>query len=570
MSRRRSPALWGLATALVLLGLASAAAAIPVRIRAAATVHAHARFDEDGSLVLRGRLRDDGGAPIAAGRIAVALPTELATRLPTSCDRPRQDLSRTEREVRLQTSVRGEFCARWRRPSSRGRLEVRFDGDRYHSAARVELGFDRSAPPRLPTRLRFDPRPASVDLDLQSTALTGVLTTAEPQAHVDLAGLSISLETEGGRRLAQAQTGGDGKARFELPSASLGTPGHGVLVLRFGGSEALEPAQDSQPVTRRATARLRLVRPVEPGTDGEPPVATIALEAPVGKVSGGVVEAVYRGRSAGTAPVEAGAARLVLNLPSRRQPVAASVRYLPASPWWRPGPALRISVPPPPRSLAWQLVLSLLVAGAGAWALGSWRRSRALPHKAKPPARLTPGIHVIETARSGAPPAWRGTVVDAHEGRALGGASIAVVQPTAPGCEDASPLVRCTADARGQFHFTLAERPPSAELVVRLPTHAAMRKPLPPPGTLRIALLTWRRNILRRFVDWARRRGGPFFAPPEPTPAQVRKAGARDPELVAWAQAVEAAAFGPRDVGETTEQQLRAMEPVERAKTPSD
>jgi len=85
---------------------------------------------------------------------------------------------------------------------------------------------------------------------------------------------------------------------------------------------------------------------------------------------------------------------------------------------------------------------------------------------------------------------------------------------------------------------------------------------LPVAGELEIALVSRRRKLLERLVQWARRRGPPFDARPEPTPAQVRRAAeSAMPAAAEWASAIERAAFDRDDVDARVENEVMELDP---------
>ncbi|HZO13524.1 MAG TPA: carboxypeptidase regulatory-like domain-containing protein, partial [Polyangiaceae bacterium] len=130
----------------------------------------------------------------------------------------------------------------------------------------------------------------------------------------------------------------------------------------------------------------------------------------------------------------------------------------------------------------------------------------------------------------------------------------------APTLEGDGVVLSTESDERGRFAFELDKRPEAAELCATSRSHSEERRPLPPAGTLRIALVTRRRAVLRRLVSWARVRGVPYDQAPEPTPGHVRGVADRD-EVRTWASGVEHAAFGPDEVDEGMETELRDREP---------
>ena len=555
MRRPLVAALW-----LLLIAWASAAAARPVRVRGGSSIRAQARFLEDRSLLeLRGRLADDAGVPIESAWLELSAKGGLVLSDAGACREPRATVAPLEGGLRVRSSVGGELCLRWRAPPDTGVISLSFPGDAYHGGSSLEAKFDRGAPQRLATVLRFEPRPLVLDLDKERIAISGVLDLALDTAHAGRDGLSVSLHDEGGAELAKALTGGDGKVRLQVDSARLGDPGAGKIELRFAGNDVLAEGRDEQPVTRRSTVTLALEDAVEPTDPGDTAEVSLVVAARRGVVDGGVVEALVDGASVGSGAVHQGRAVLAVPLaPKATGTLVVSVRYLPSSPYFKPGASLEIGLPVAPPSVAWRTLLTVLVLAAAAWVTVSWRRSKKPPALGKGRPLLTPGVHVVHSRRGAK--SWRGTVVDAHEGTPLSGVSIVVRAPT---LEQDDVLLRVDSDGRGMFAFDLDPLPDGAEIVARSETHAEERKALPAGGTLRIALITRRRALLRRFVSWAQIRGAPYDIKPEPTPKHVAEAASRDErgDVRAWAQAVEGAAFGPGEVDADVEAAVRDVEP---------
>jgi len=65
-------------------------------------------------------------------------------------------------------------------------------------------------------------------------------------------------------------------------------------------------------------------------------------------------------------------------------------------------------------------------------------------------------------------------------------------------------------------------------------------------------------------VKWARRRGPPFDARPEPTPGHVRRAAGAELATARWADAVERAVFGPGEIDARTEHEIDRLAPEEQ------
>ena len=551
-------ALLALAALLALMLPAATAEAVPLRVRGGAVIEGHARFVEDGWLELRAVLTDDAGTALGDAEIDVDGAGTFEVGEVELCANPRVRLGRRTRgaAVGVLTSPLGELCLRWHAPPQSGRLALRFAGDTYHGAADLGLDFDRSASQRLWSSLRFDPAPGVIELDRDVAQVGAVLGIRPPAGAASREGLSVELRDRRDHLLGKAPTGGDGRLRFAVATAALADPGDDELRLSFAGSAALAPSSDSEPVTLRAAVPLRLAAPIGALRAGESRAVTVLLEPRRGVVRDGVVEAAVAELGLGTAPVHDGRAELELTLGAEAGPrVTVSFRYLPSAPCWAPGPPLSVAVELAPESRFGAVAWSVLVLAAAIWTVQSWRRARRKvePAEAAAGAPLAPGVHVVRPSRKR--DGWSGTVVDAHEGTPLAAAEIVVLGP------GSRELGRAATDAQGRFALRLGEPAADAEIVASCRTHSSERRALPAPGTLRIALVTRRRSVLRRFVGWARARGAPYFMPPEPTPADVRRMAAGDPPVARWASEVEAVAFGPDEVGELEEQRVQQAEP---------
>ena len=99
------------------------------------------------------------------------------------------------------------------------------------------------------------------------------------------------------------------------------------------------------------------------------------------------------------------------------------------------------------------------------------------------------------------------------------------------------------------------------ELAIEAPLHVALRRPLPPPGDLDAQLVQRKRALLGRLVGWAKLRGRPFDARPEPTPGHVRHVAGDDFRVARWADAVERAAYGGEPVDARVEADVDRLAP---------
>jgi len=564
-----------------------------VHVRGTAELHAVATADH-GELTVHGELIDDAGTPIAGAPIGVqafdgGAPLHVGPL--RACDEAsgRPPPRGGPDDLVVETDDHGGFCAIGRAPALKMALKLRFRGSKLHDGAELEVPVEAAQPHLLRTILRFEPPPETLDLDRESHTVTASVRVDRsdagrqgPAGSAQRASLPLVLIDERGAHVADALTGGDGRARFEVKTTALAGPGAGELVARFAGNAVLGKAEWSQPILRRADAHLALTHPVDRADAEEGVTLDVDVTTARGPVSGGVVE-VRRvapsyasagsagdgsrpqgGESVGAGTVdELGHARIIATFPAGgATQVPLALRYVPAAPWYRAGPELRVEVKLAGPGMGRQILLALVVITAAAWVVGGWRRSPRPPiapgiEGTQAPPSGRPGVHVLAS-----PPdlvGWRGTVTDAHDGSPVPGARLAVV---APAFEGDGVVARAIADENGAFTLEAAYRS-DARLVVDAVEHSTHEQALPPPSILGVALITRRRALVERLVRWARQKGAPFDGVPEPTPGHVRRvasrASAQDVEV--WAGRVEQAAYGPDAVGADLEREVRGTEP---------
>ncbi|MDC0743395.1 carboxypeptidase regulatory-like domain-containing protein [Polyangium mundeleinium] len=549
--------------------------AIRIQVRGGAQISAAATVEPSGTIV-RGELLDDAGAAVAGATISLRAIAEggAAVNLPTpsTCDATAR---RSRRSVRLvgtdayevQTDDRGAFCVRAGAAIGQASIKLRFDGDELRDPAESVVRLDAADAPLARTILRFEPAPDVIDLDRETVLLTGSLrvdrTGSSRSNAARREGLAIRVEDERGERIAEGQTGGDGRVRFEIPSASFPGPGSGELRLRFEGTTTLAKATTTQPIVRRAEVRLALAHPVDAGDPEDGVGIDVDVTTSRGPVTGGVVEALRGSESVGAGTVQGGKAHVIASFALERAGVVPlTLRYVPAAPFYKSGANLQVDVNVKGPGIARQILIAIVVLAVTAWIVFGWRRAPMPPKKdeddeAHPVPSGRAGVEVVRasTGQGG----YRGAVLDAHDGTPIAGARLAVV---APAFQGDGVVARATADERGTFVLDVPYRS-DARLVIEAEEHSRYEQTLPPPGVLRVALITRRRTLLERLVKWARRTGAPFDMQPEPTPGHVRRAAfrANNAEIESWARALEQAAYGPSVVDEGVEASLLNDEP---------
>lgn len=519
-------------------------------------------------------LLDDANQPLPRARLQLESPNAAAAKAarlaPCAGDSEQGDHATTA-SVELRTNAEGRFC---------GRL-VDWSGTPQHAAFRLSYGgsedFEGSAAlvtvseTHRTSLVELSPLPQRLSLDRPSQSVH-IETRVEPPylAHelADRIGLELygrdvlGTSRSAARQLWRGEVVLGQDATVEFETAKLGPPG--PMELTVGGRSLPHISVSGRTTRVVKTAVVRLLCPGGPAIvaeSGRFPI-TLLAQARSAPVTSGAVEVSVGSATAVTAAIVQGVARPIVGLESPTgDPVRVTVSYLPGAPWWQRGDDLELSLkvtPPSPWQKAPWIVAAALVAlwmGRGWWPPPSARRDKP----SRPAlARGRPVVELVERAHGTSD--WAGVVLDAHDQVPLEGVRVLI---RCPSFASARPDLETITDAHGQFRLDgslLGLTTEGAALEIHAPSHAALRRPLPPAGTLRIALVARRRALLDELVRWARRRGHPWWAPGEPTPAQVaREAEAqRAPETVRWARAVEQAAFGPDAPPERLEQELAA------------
>lgn len=559
LPRTRSAAAALLGLPLTWAGHASAGPEARLRVHGSSHIEAAATVSPTGT-ELSGSLRDDAGRAVAGARVRIRLVTEAGPRplpppLPCETQAPAREGSPSEAgdEALAETDLRGHFCLRWSVELPHGQLALEFDDERKlfdRSSTLIEL--DRSPP----LELAFAPAPRSISAD--DSEVTVVLQSKTRAKDTSaLIPITLSWTRVGGRttRLAGGNLHAGEALRLSFSPRLLGGPGSGeLLAIAEVGTRRVQ-ARAPVPVT----ARVELELPPAPtlSADGEASLH-IALRSTFSAVPSGSVEATVAGRTAGIAPVVRGSAELPISLGARPGAYAVSFRYLSATPWWTPGTEQRLMLQVPPASPWRWLPWGLGLLAIAAWVLAAWRRPtrQELPNLGPPPPQA------VEPALAWEPEAnaargWTGHVIDAHDGSAIAGARVQVLWPH-------GATVAANSRADGDFSLDFQGAPADGGVIrVEARWHAALERPLPPPGRLSVSLVTRRRALLARLVEWAEQRGLPGLGPKEPTPGELLQASMRSErsDVAGWASQVEAAAFGPAPVDSDRESEVRALEP---------
>jgi hypothetical protein len=539
-----------------------ATAAPRVQVRGTSRIELRVSGAPD-ALTVMGTLRDDVGAPIAGASVAlVALGpdgTPIAWKAVRPCANDNPSAKGEQRPAHIvETDDVGGFCARAVLDRSSAIVRSMYGGGPLVDSTKSEVNWNAAQRPLI---LSFRPLPERLDLDTPRAML---FVQAVTPTGIPAGGLPLVLEDVDGRRLAAALTDDTGAAHFDVATSELGEPGIGAVRARFGGRQDLAPAATEVSVTRVARVRLE---PIPSRVEGDPTrgvSVTVRAVTVRGSVRAGAVEATAGQEVACVAPVRDGTAEMVLSFQPRRNAADADItlRYRSDASYYEPGVPAMLRVHVAAQSMWHRLVPVLLAAVVAGWLLRGWRRPkrRDRPRPAEPVIKGVASVQVVgrSTSRRG----WSGRVVDAHQGTPIAGARIRVIVPT---FVDLDVIIDARADGLGRFAFEVNSSERDLQLRVSSELHGDVERPLPPPSELAIALVSRRRLLLDRLVNWARRAGKPWYRSPEPTPGHVirvaRRRNRATDDVAAWAERVQRRAFGPEPVDAAAEREVREAEP---------
>lgn len=561
--------------AAVLAGAQPAPGQAPLRVRGAASLEA-AATPLDGNVEIRGLLRDDAGRGIGNAHIEIELrsdqngpPLRLSAAQncpPSPAVHEARGFVDTPDEYVVDTDTSGAFCVRMSDVGSPGVLRLRFeDPNQLLDSAERWLPLHNL---RRSLELRFAPEPALIPLErgMQSLSLETRLRPAvngEPPLPI-----SVQLRLVAGGKvmdLARMGLSAGERADFRIATADLGGPGPATLNASFSGSSAVQPAETSAVVLR--TALVTLDAPAKlPAADPSDGVAfRVGLKSQTGGTPSGTIEARLGHETVGIGAVRQGGTDLVVVFEPRAdgQHAELELRYLPDAPWWVPGPPQRVLVPirpPSPwRQLPW-FVAALLV---GVWVIASWRRPIRTERERQEKAaarQARASIRLIERRDRGS--GWSGRILDAHDGSEIAEADVVIRRRTFQG----DGVVASTqSDEEGQFVLPPLDDTDDEGAVIEVAArwHSRHSAPLPAPGVLVLELVSRRRALLQRLVEWAAKRGSPWTASGEPTPGHVARTAEQESnsDIARWALETEEAAYGPNRPDAAAEERVTTHEP---------
>ncbi len=560
----------GFAASAVLFSISELATAGPrVRVRGTAKVEALVEALPD-RLLARGSVLDDAGQPVPNASIALRVLDGHGVRSFRAwapCDATVRNVGEEQpgrEELVVLTGLDGQFCAAFE-PKTEGNIELRVLSSDWLLGSAQTVAIDRT---RRSLELNLDSFSDTLPLDRKSHILhvdANVLPAYESDDAVHEIKLRLELR-EGGttRTLLEIKARPNERTEIEVRSTDLGAPGDKELTISFAGSPWLKPGLATRHIQVVSLVSLS-VAPTAHATAGQPFRQVVQVTSGAGAVTSGSVEVQVEGSVVGIFPISHGQAEPSLIL---RAKTGGSSRlqyaFVPTTPYLLPNHPVKQSVTvgaePGPSSLLW--IFGAVIAAV--WILTAWWRPKGSTHKLsskKAAAEPAPGPG-LELVRPLPPQAgWTGRVVDAHTGQCLQNVTITLSAPSFAGT---GVLETTLTDADGGFHLApLASSTEGVAIALHAPFHLSLAQQLPTNGELMVRLVSRRRALLDGLILWAQRRGRPWNRPGDPTPGYVARIADRHlaPEVSAWAESVEAAAFGAAPVDEPTERAVQTREP---------
>jgi hypothetical protein len=568
-------------------------------VRGTTKVQAHASR-VSGHVVVSGSVTDDAGRADPAERVMLSFSrssgdaqgvgqtsVNVSAAVPEACSLqvggsasagppPALTLIGPDR-LAIPVDAQGRFCARLVLDADRYVAHLEAPASERVDGATLEWPIDLRVPPLAIVTLAFDPARTILSLDDATTDVVVVASIDEEGVLRGGAGLPVAVSNESGTPLGEAVTTPSGRALVRVDSFRLGALGPGELRASFAGSATASASRCAIPVERRARVDLSLDDSVRTGAaskvaPGSPEdgvalkVTAVARCAAAGctGVPSGAVEARVDDAVVGAATLAQGKATLVVTFAALARPeVAVRLRYLPDAPWLEASDdlvaALPVQGPSPWRRLLLAFASLVTIVWLVLGRLDLRQRAKGTGAKAGKGAggQVVARVELLAPSPGGG--GWTGKVVDAHEDTALGGARIAVERR---GFERVEVKAEARTGDDGRFTLAPVDSIPGDEIVAEGPLHAPIREALPATGDLRVALVLRRRAVLDRMVAWARKRGKPFDARPDPTPGHVRRAAGGDSPVGRWADAVERAAFGGEVVDAQAHAELEKLSPA--------
>ncbi|HMA93626.1 MAG TPA: carboxypeptidase-like regulatory domain-containing protein, partial [Polyangiaceae bacterium] len=524
----------------------------------------------DGDITVRGVMHDELGEPIAAARLWFTTETgalESPPKRGLSVAACASSTGRMEqRKESVETDQDGRFCVRLSRDqlAQQTAVQVVFAGSASYAGVTSQLALDDERE-GLQLEVAQIERGANLD-EPEWTMVAELHSLASDQVSESVVlPLELSLESSdaGGvesHSLQRVEMRLGTATRLTIPTKRLGRPGPAQLVFAFDGNASYRPMRDRINIERYTSVRLESRESPLRAVAGTRLAVSIQARSGLGLPPPGWVQLSGIDSNTSVVPLDtSGQAELVIATPRKPNKNTLTITYQPkAAGWQATGPLqLPLHVSPPSQwpLVAWSALALLVFAWFG------WSRRRGEPAASPEAASANspmPYAHleIVSTARD--PDAgWSGVVVDAHEGAVVSGATIELCRP---GFAKEEVVLSIRSNAEGAFSIPaeVTDRQKTHRLTIRAPGFARLTLALPPPGQVKVYVVSMRRAVLDRLVSWTKRRGHPFDSKAEPTPdwvAEVAHSKGQH-EVETWAKAVSNAAFGASPPSDSEQPEL--------------
>lgn len=279
--------------------------------------------------------------------------------------------------------------------------------------------------------------------------------------------------------------------------------------------------------------------------------AQVTLRARSSTSPSGMIEAKGAEHFASSVPLSpASEANFAFELTENEQDL--SFKYVSAIPALVAGTDAHLRLPSRGTGFNWGVLHALGLVLFLGWIAYQWMLPNRLREAPQPPLPARPAVQ----ARKMTSGAIRGTVVDAHTQLPLLGVQVQLIQTTATG----SPVIETTW-TNGLGEFCLSQHFEGSSLVALVFTGQALMTLSTPviAAEFDVTMTGRRRAVIEQLIAWAKLRGRPWDARPNPTVGHVISVAktSRQAELQFWAEQVEKAGYGPTAPSEDQVRRLK-------------
>lgn len=508
-------------------------------------VHAESEPTAEGQQIIRGRLSDEIGQPVA-GEISVR--TQAGRKVNAEVcpwlDPEETPGLRRQLEVPgiITVGADGSFC--FVTEGEKGLVLAAQSENFIETVHDLDLGLERKL-----TRPRFVSAPVTLDLHSDDSHVIQILGRSESRPP-EGAKLTLVLNCERTYPLGDSSPTNTRMQRFEFRAPMAARPGNCQFIAEVS-APGHKPLRAARAVLVRDEVRLQVAKRSVGSNRMTVRVTAANSQEREAALDEGLIEARENEAFVALGPVRGGSAELEFELGQSERKIDLS--YVPASPALLPGKPIVLTVPKATVGFRWASLHMVGLLAFCIWLGYAWLRPKKTKNDRGPIEPPKRGLVSGSGKRTGP---IRGKVFDAHTGEPLVGI---VVTLSEAGVEQVHSLETITSDAEGSFLFeTRLESHPMLRVAAKGEEHMAISAPTRSTN-ITIHLTHRRRALVQGLVAWARKAGRPWNRSPAPTPGTVEatahERGDRPREL--WAKEVATAAYARKLPTEATVETLR-------------